>query len=114
MAEGASRDGNRRFRDRAAGVLPEHFREGLRGLYCSSIGMGTYLGTGLLNRANPAAERQLAAAAANGAWLDNAAGYYKLSVSAGDNLLVDVPASNDPREALQKISQSLPQQVVYL
>src|SRR5207244_5701609 len=54
---------------------------------------------------------QLAAAAANGAWLDNAAGYYKLSVSAGDNLLVDIPASNDPREALQKISQSLPQQV---
>src|SRR5207244_9187139 len=74
-------------------------------------GMGTYLGSGLINRANPAAERQLAAAAANGAWLDNAAGYYKLSVSAGDNLLVDVPASNDPREALQKISQSLPQQV---
>jgi len=44
MAEGASRDGTRRFRDRAAGVPPEHFREGLRGLYCSSIGMGTYLG----------------------------------------------------------------------
>ncbi len=66
-------------------------------------GVGTYLGMGLLNPANPAAERRLAAAAANGSWLDNAAGYYKLTVSAGDNMLIDVPASNDPREALQKI-----------
>ena len=44
-------------------------------------------------------------------WLDNAAGYFKLFVSAGGNALVDVPASGDPREALHKISQSLPQQV---
>lgn len=50
-------------------------------------------------------------AAADNAWLDNAAGYYKLSVSAGDGGLIDVPASGDPREALQKISQSLPQEV---
>ena len=74
-------------------------------------GAGTYLGMGLLNPANPAAERRIAAAAANAGWLDNAAGYYKLTVSAGDNMLIDVPASNDPREALQKISESLPQQV---
>ena len=74
-------------------------------------GAGTYIGIGLVNRTTPAAEHQLAAAAANNAWLDNAAGYYKLTVSAGDNLLVDVPASNDPREALQKISQSVPQQM---
>jgi anti-sigma factor RsiW len=74
-------------------------------------GAGTYLGMGMLNPANPAAERKLAAAAANNTWLDNAAGYYKLTVSAGDNMLIDVPASSDPREALQKISQSLPQQV---
>jgi len=74
-------------------------------------GVGTYLGMGLLNPANPAAERRLAAAAANGSWLDNAAGYYKLTVSAGDNMLIDVPASNDPREALQKISESLPPQL---
>jgi anti-sigma factor RsiW len=74
-------------------------------------GAGTYFGMGLLNPVSPAAERQLAAAAANNIWLDNAAGYYKLTVSAGDTMLIDVPASNDPREALQKISQSLPQQV---
>ncbi len=74
-------------------------------------GVGTYLGMGILNPANPAAERRLAAAAANAGWLDNAAGYYKLTVSAGDNMLIDVPASNDPREALQKISDSLPQQL---
>ncbi len=74
-------------------------------------GAGTYLGMGLLNPANPAAERRLAAAAASAGWLDNAAGYYKLTVSAGDNMLIDVPASNDPREALQKISESLPPQL---
>jgi anti-sigma factor RsiW len=52
------------------------------------------------------------AAAANNVWLDNAAGYYKLFVSAGgDGALIDVPATGDPREALQKISQSLPQEV---
>jgi anti-sigma factor RsiW len=32
-------------------------------------------------------------------------------VSAGDNPPVDIPATGDPREALQKISQSLPQEV---
>ena len=74
-------------------------------------GVGTYLGMGMLNPANPAAERRLAAVAANAGWLDNAAGYYKLTVSAGDNMLIDVPASNDPREALQKISDILPQQL---
>ena len=71
----------------------------------------TYLGIAGLNPANPAAERQLAAGAANNIWLDNAAGYHKLMVSAGDSMLIDVPAGNDPREALQKIGQSLPQQV---
>jgi aryl-alcohol dehydrogenase-like predicted oxidoreductase len=44
MAEGASRDGTRRFRERAGTVPPEHFHEGLRDLYLSSIGIGTYLG----------------------------------------------------------------------
>jgi len=44
-------------------------------------------------------------------WLDNAAGYFKLVVSAGDSPPVDIPATGDPREALQKISQSLPQEV---
>ena len=50
-------------------------------------------------------------AAADNIWLDNAAGYFKLSASAGDGALIDVPATGDPREALQKISQSLPQEV---
>ena len=50
-------------------------------------------------------------AAADNLWLDNAVGYFKLAVSAGDGALVDVPATGDAREALQKISQSLPQEV---
>jgi anti-sigma factor RsiW len=74
-------------------------------------GAGTYFGMGMLNPMSPAVEHQLAAAAANNTWLDNAAGYYKLTVNAGDTMLIDVPASNDPQAALQKISQSLPQQV---
>ena len=74
-------------------------------------GAGTYFGMGLLNPVSPTAENQLAAAAANNIWLDNAAAYYKLTVNAGDNMLIDVPASSDTSEALQKISQSLPQQV---
>jgi anti-sigma factor RsiW len=74
-------------------------------------GAGTYFGMGVLNRANPEAEQKLAAATASNIWLDNAAGYYKLVVNAGESMLVDVPASNDTREALQKISQNLPQQV---
>jgi anti-sigma factor RsiW len=49
--------------------------------------------------------------AANNLWLDNAAGYFKLVVNAGDSPPVDIPATGDPREALQKISQSLPQEV---
>ena len=81
---------------------------GLFGLIVGSA--GTYLGLGLYNPLAPAAERRLAAAALNNSWLDNAAGYYNLTVKAGD-MLVDVPASSDPREALQKISQNLPQEV---
>ena len=65
------------------------------------------------SRSDGAAGKQtgLEAAAANNAWLDNAAGYFKLVVSAGDSPSVDIPATGDPREALQKISQSLPQEV---
>ncbi len=74
-------------------------------------GTGTYFGKTKKKKKKKKKKKQVAAAAANGAWLDNAAGYYKLSVSAGDNLLIDVPAGNDPREALQKISQSVPQQM---
>ena len=74
-------------------------------------GAGSYLATGGLNSTNSAAEQRLAAAAAHSTWLDNAAGYYKLVVSAGDSMLIDVPAGGDTGEALQKISQNLPQQV---
>ena len=72
-------------------------------------GAGTYVGMGLLNRANPENEQKLAAATANNIWLDNAAGYYKMAVNAGDNMLVDVPA--DKEEVWQKISKDLSQQV---
>jgi len=71
---------------------------------------GTYLGINGLTGPGSNAERQLAAAT-NSGWLDNAAGNYKLIVNAGDQIPMDIPASNDPREALQKISQDLPQQV---
>src|ERR1700720_3297970 len=74
-------------------------------------GAGSYLAVGGLNSANPAVEQRLAAAAAKGTWLDNAARHYKLVVSAGDSMLIDVPAGGDTGEALQKISQNLPQQV---
>jgi anti-sigma factor RsiW len=74
-------------------------------------GAGTYFGMGLFNPVSSTAETRLAAVAANNSWLDNAAGYYKLTVNAGDNMLIDVPATSDTSEALQKISQSLPQQV---
>src|SRR5437763_5958726 len=67
-------------------------------------GTGSYLATGLLSPGSPAAEQRLAAAAANNTWLDNAAGYYKLAVSAGDSLALDVPASSDAREALQRVN----------
>jgi anti-sigma factor RsiW len=74
-------------------------------------GAGTYVGMGLLNPASPVADNRVDATTANNIWLDNAAGYYKLTVNAGENMLIDVPASNNPNEALQKISQNLPQQV---
>ena len=82
------------------------------GLFGLAVG-GTsgYFGKGFLNPQTPPNERQVAAATTASNWLDNAAAYYKLSVNAGENMLVDVPASNDSREALQKISQNLPQQV---
>ena len=72
-------------------------------------GAGTYVGMGLLPKTGGADQTQLAATAAQRIWLDNAAASYKLAVNAGDGMLVDVPASNDPREALQRISQTVPQ-----
>ena len=69
---------------------------------------GTYFGASFLP-GSPAAERHIADATANSVWLDNAAGYYKLTAAAGDGMLIDVPASNDT--GLQKISQDLAQPV---
>jgi anti-sigma factor RsiW len=75
-------------------------------------GGAAYLGIAKLLPDNAAGKRPAAeVAAANGAWLDNAAGYFKLFVNAGDSPALDVAATGDPREALQKISQSLPQEV---
>lgn len=72
-------------------------------------GAGTYVGMGLSPKGDDAEQTRLAAAAAQQVWLDNAAASYRLAVNAGDGMLVDVPASNDPREALQRISQNVPQ-----
>lgn len=72
------------------------------------FGLGKLLPPGAAGNAPPPA---LEAAVANNLWLDNAAGYFKLFVNAGDNASIDVPATSDSREALQKISQSLTQQV---
>lgn len=45
MAEAATADGTRRFRERqGAAISPRHFRKGPGGLTVSSIGIGTYLG----------------------------------------------------------------------
>ena len=75
-------------------------------------GSAAYLGVpkllpGALGSKQPGVEM----AAADNLWLDNAAGYFKLAANAGDGALIDVPATSDPREALQKISQSVPQEV---
>jgi anti-sigma factor RsiW len=80
------------------------------GLFGLAVGVGTgYVGNGMLAPAKAPADRQVQTAAVNN-WLDNAAGDYKLMVNAGDTL-VDVPASGDNGDVLQKISQNLPQQV---
>ena len=72
------------------------------------FGAGKILPIGIAsNSTAPAVE----AAVASNLWLDNAAGDFKLFVGTGENALIDVPATGDTREALQKISQSLTQQV---
>jgi len=97
-------------------VAPRRWRVGLP-VAASLLGLLvgssiTYLGVGKLALDGLAGKHAaLEATAANNLWLDNAAAYFKLVVSAGDNPPVDIPATGDPREALQKISQSLPQEV---
>jgi anti-sigma factor RsiW len=97
-------------------VAPRRWRMGLpvaASLLGLLVGSGiTYLGVDKLALDGVAGKQAaLEATAANNLWLDNAAGYFKLVVSAGDSPPVDIPATGDPREALQKISQSLPQEV---
>jgi anti-sigma factor RsiW len=73
------------------------------------IGGGlTYYGNGMLVPTSHPAHVQTASI---NSWLDNAAGNYKLIVNAGGAPLVDIQATGDNGEALQKISQNLPQQV---
>ena len=80
------------------------------GLFGLVVGGGVgYVGNSFMTPARVPAERQLQVASIN-SWLDNAAGDYKLMVNAGD-ALVDVPASGDNGEVIQKVSQSLPQPV---
>ena len=80
------------------------------GIFGLVVGVGAgYLGNGMLGSSGPPVEKQIQTASLNN-WLDNAAGDYKLMVNAGDTL-VDVPASGDNGDVLQKISQNLPQQV---
>ncbi|HWB49006.1 MAG TPA: hypothetical protein VG651_07840 [Stellaceae bacterium] len=81
------------------------------GLFGLVVGGGAgYVGNGMLRPAAVPTDRQLQTVALNN-WLDTAAGDYKLIVNAGGGSLVDVPANGDNGDVLQKISQSLPQQV---
>ena len=80
------------------------------GLFGIVVGGGVgYFGNSIFTPSPIPAERQIQTASLNN-WLDNAAGDYKLMVNAGDTL-VDVPASGDNGNVLQKVSQSLPQPV---
>lgn len=80
------------------------------GLFGLAVGGGVgFVGNSLLAPGRIPTDRQIQTAATNN-WLDNAAGDYKLMINAGDTL-VDVPASADNGDVLQKISQNLPQQV---
>jgi anti-sigma factor RsiW len=81
------------------------------GFFGLVVGAGAgYFGTNVLSPSAPPAERQIETVATN-TWLDNAAGDYKLVVNAGGDTMLDVPASGEGGDALQKISQNLPQQV---
>jgi anti-sigma factor RsiW len=77
-------------------------------------GGGAYFGVGhflWIGAAGDTAPPAIEAAIAKNLWLDDAAGYFKLVAAAGDTGLIDVPANGDARQALQKISQSITQQV---
>ena len=104
------------LRPRAGDAKPSRWRRwhpgfalaaGIAGLVIG--GALTYYGNGILvPTSRPAGQVQTASI---NSWLDNAAGNYKLIVNAGGAPLVDIQATGDNGEALQKISQNLPQQV---
>jgi anti-sigma factor RsiW len=80
------------------------------GLFGLAVGVGAqYLGNNILGSSGTPTNRQIQTASVNN-WLDNAAGDYKLIVNAGGDAMLDVPATGDSGDALQKISQNLPQQ----
>jgi anti-sigma factor RsiW len=80
------------------------------GLFGLVVGVGAeYLGNNILGPSGTPTNRQIQTASMNN-WLDNAAGDYKLIVNAGGDAMLDVPATGDSGDALQKISQNLPQQ----
>jgi anti-sigma factor RsiW len=112
----------------SAEVLPFRARAGRRGAPARSWWLGlplaaslfglllgaaiTYLSVEKWMPEGPGTKQHAAEmAAVDNLWLDNAAASFKLLASAGDGVLIDVPATGDPREALQKISQSVPQGV---
>jgi anti-sigma factor RsiW len=100
--------GGPRFRPRVALPVAASLLGLIVGGGSAYFGVGKLLPVNVAGNSTPPA---IAAAAGNNLWLDNAAGDFKLFVAAGDNALIDVPASGDTREALQRISQSLTQQV---
>ena len=107
-APAARRRPGRRARWRVAVPIAASLFGFLVGGGAAFVGVDKLLPIGAGGAAPPPA---LEAAVANNLWLDNAAGSFKLFVGAGENALIDVPATGDTREALQKISQSLTQQV---
>jgi anti-sigma factor RsiW len=83
------------------------------GIFGLLVGVGAgYLGDGFFNKSGLPGGRQVQTASLDN-WLDNAAGDYKLMVNAGGSL-VDLPATGDNGEVLQKISQNLQQQQLRL
>ena len=102
----------------APGGAPWHWRAALpiaASLFGFLVGGGAaYVGVDHLlplGSAANTAPSAIEAAVAKNLWLDDAAGYYKLVAAGGDTGLIDVPANGDAHQALQKISQSLTQQV---
>ncbi len=80
------------------------------GVFGLLVGVGAgYFGNGILVPSGGPGNRPAETASLDN-WLDNAAGNYKLMVNAGGTL-VDVPATGDNGDVIQKISQNLTQQV---